>query len=91
MERKGESCARMNIGVLALQGAFIEHIVHLQRLGVTSVEVRLPEHLDDIAGLIIPGGESTTIGKLATTFKLIEPLRQFAKTRPIWGTCRRSS
>lgn len=77
----------MNVGILALQGAFAEHIVCLQRLGVTCVEVRLPEHLDDLAGLIIPGGESTTIGKLAMTFKLIKPLRQFAKTRPIWGTC----
>lgn len=87
MEWKGEVCARMNVGVLALQGAFAEHIVRLQRLGVTCVEVRLPEQLDDLAGLIIPGGESTTIGKLATTFKLMKPLRQFAKTRPIWGTC----
>ncbi len=87
MERKGEVRDRMNVGVLALQGAFTEHIVCLQRLGVTCVEVRLPEHLDDLAGLIIPGGESTTIGKLATTFKLMEPLRQFAQTRPVWGTC----
>jgi 5'-phosphate synthase pdxT subunit len=87
MEWKGEVRDRMNIGILALQGAFTEHIVCLQRLGVACFEVRLPEHLDDLAGLIIPGGESTTIGKLATTFKLMEPLRQFAKTRPIWGTC----
>ncbi len=75
------------IGVLALQGAFIEHRKMLHRLGVESVEVRLPQHLDDLDGLIIPGGESTTIGRLATTFGLIEPLRTFARSKPTWGTC----
>ena len=55
----------MKIGVLALQGAFIEHINILRRLGVEAVEVRLPEDLAGLDGLIIPGGESTTIGKLA--------------------------
>lgn len=75
------------IGVLALQGAFIEHIAHLKRLGVSTREVRLPEHLQGLDGLIIPGGESTTIGKLATTYGLIEPLREFASQRPTWGTC----
>jgi 5'-phosphate synthase pdxT subunit len=77
----------MKIGVLALQGAFIEHIHKLSALGTDAAEVRLPEHLDDLAGLIIPGGESTTIGKLAREFGLIDPLRQFAQTRPTWGTC----
>lgn len=77
----------MKIGVLALQGAFIEHEKMLKSLGVEAVEVRLPPQLDDLDGLIIPGGESTTIGKLATEFGLIEPLRQFAQTRPTWGTC----
>lgn len=77
----------VEVGVLALQGAFIEHIAHLKRLGVNTREVRLPEHLQGLDGLIIPGGESTTIGKLATTYGLIEPLRQFASQRPTWGTC----
>lgn len=77
----------MKVGVLALQGAFIEHIHILQRLGVDTKEVRLPEQLADLDGLIIPGGESTTIGKLAEMYGLIDPLRQFAGQKPVWGTC----
>lgn len=77
----------MKIGVLALQGAFREHINMLQSLDVEAVEVRLPEQLADLDGLIIPGGESTTIGKLARRFGLMEPLREFAKAKPVWGTC----
>ena len=77
----------MKIGVLALQGAFIEHINILRELGVEAVEVRLPEDLQGLDGLIIPGGESTTIGKLADTFDLTEPLRAFAADKPVWGTC----
>ena len=77
----------MKIGVLALQGAFIEHIKMLRQLGVEAVEVRLPVDLEGLDGLIIPGGESTTIGKLAVEFGLIEPLHDFAETHPTWGTC----
>lgn len=77
----------MKIGVLALQGDFAEHIVMLERLGVETAEVRLPGQLDDLDGLIIPGGESTTIGKLAVDFGLIEPLRDFGAGHAIWGTC----
>jgi len=77
----------MKVGVLALQGDFAEHIAILHQLGVETVEVRLPEQLKDLEGLIIPGGESTTIGKLATTYHLIEPLRRFSQDRPLWGTC----
>lgn len=77
----------MKIGVLALQGAFIEHRKMLESLGAEAVEVRLPLQLDDLDGLIIPGGESTTIGKLAVSYGLIEPLREFARQRPTWGTC----
>lgn len=77
----------MIIGVLALQGDFAEHVAVLERLGVKTREVRLPEDLEKLAGLIIPGGESTTIGKLATDFNLIGPLRDFGKKKPIWGTC----
>ena len=77
----------MKIGVLAIQGDFAEHIVMLKRLGVETSEVRLPRHLDGLDGLIMPGGESTTVGKLAVDFGLLEPLREFGKTHAIWGTC----
>jgi pyridoxal 5'-phosphate synthase pdxT subunit len=77
----------MRVGVLALQGAFVEHIKLLRPLGVETVEVRLPEDLVGLDGLIIPGGESTTIGKLAVQYRLLEPLRQFAAAKPVWGTC----
>jgi 5'-phosphate synthase pdxT subunit len=77
----------MKIGVLALQGAFIEHEKVLRGLGVETREVRLPEHLEGLDGLIIPGGESTTIGKLATTYGLMQPLQDFARSKPTWGTC----
>jgi 5'-phosphate synthase pdxT subunit len=77
----------MKIGVLALQGDFAEHIATLRRLGVETVEVRLPGDLDGLDGLIIPGGESTTIGKLAVDFGLMEPLIDFGKSHAIWGTC----
>jgi 5'-phosphate synthase pdxT subunit len=77
----------MKIGVLALQGDFAEHITMLKRLNVETMEVRLPEHLKGLDGLIIPGGESTTIGKLAVDFGLLEPLRQFGQRHAMWGTC----
>ena len=77
----------MKIGVLALQGDFAEHIAMLKRLKVEASEVRLPQHLKGLDGLIIPGGESTTIGKLANDFGLIEPLREFGRRHAIWGTC----
>ncbi len=76
------------IGVLALQGAFIEHVQKLRRLGVDAREVRLPAQIDDLDGLIIPGGESTTIGKLIDRFELREPICDLAASgRPLWGTC----
>jgi len=77
----------MKIGVLALQGDFAEHIHMFKNIGVEAVEVRLPEHLADLDGLVIPGGESTTIGKLATAYGLMEPLRVFGAQKAIWGTC----
>ena len=77
----------MKIGVLALQGDFAEHITMLKNLGAGTVEVRLPEQLEGLDGLIIPGGESTTIGKLAVAYDLLEPLRQFGQRKAIWGTC----
>ncbi len=78
---------RIKIGVLALQGDFKEHIHILHKLDTDTVEVRLPEHIQTIDALIIPGGESTTIGKLAYSYNLIEPLREFASQKPVWGTC----
>jgi len=78
----------MNIGVLALQGAFIEHERIIKQLGHEVTQVRLPEHLNGINRLIIPGGESTTIGKLLVGYKLLEPIRERAEREmPIWGTC----
>lgn len=75
------------IGVLALQGAFIEHVKMLRGLGVEAVEVRLPQHLEGLDGLILPGGESTTIGKLMVDFGLLEPLQRFGRDKGMWGTC----
>lgn len=77
----------LHIGVLALQGAFIEHQHMIEQLGAQTTQVRLPQHLAGLDGLIMPGGESTTIGKLATEYGLIEPLKQFAQEKPTWGTC----
>src|SRR4030065_2572166 len=77
----------MQIGILALEGDLDEHRVMLRHLGVTVVEVRLPEQLEGLSGLIIPGGESTTIAKLAVSYGLMEPLRHFGEDRAIWGTC----
>ena len=69
----------MHIGILALQGDFAEHSVMLRRLGVTVMEVRLPEQLEGLSGLIIPGGESTTIAKLAVSYGFMDPLRRFGQ------------
>ena len=77
----------MKVGVLALQGAFREHVNVLQQLNVETLEIRTEEQLAVVDSLIIPGGESTTIAKLATDFNLIEPLRTFCSTKPTWGTC----
>jgi pyridoxal 5'-phosphate synthase pdxT subunit len=78
----------MRIGVLALQGAFIEHIDIIQQLGFEASAVRLPTELDGISGLIIPGGESTTISQLMLDFKLMQPVRDLAQAGlPILGTC----
>jgi len=78
----------MKIGVLGLQGAFIEHIQVLERLGVEAVDVRLPMQLDDVEGLIIPGGESTTISKLMGDFKFTDKVRNIGRNGfPIFGTC----
>ena len=82
----GERVARA--GVLGLQGDFREHLDTFERLGTPAVDVRRPEQLDDIDALVIPGGESTTIGKLAAHYGFIPKLRQrVAQGMPVWGTC----
>lgn len=76
------------VGVLALQGAFIEHEQHLRKAGGEPVEVRLPADLETIDALILPGGESTTIGKLLRRYEMLEPIQRFAASgKPVWGTC----
>jgi 5'-phosphate synthase pdxT subunit len=78
----------VRLGVLALQGNFREHIKVLRQLGVTADEIRQPSHLARLDGLILPGGESTTIGKLAAEYRLLEPLRALAADGMLmWGTC----
>lgn len=78
----------MKIGVLALQGAVSEHLVMMERAGAEAVPVKRTDELAELDGLIIPGGESTTIGKLIRTYGFTEPLREFSKEhKPIFGTC----
>lgn len=77
----------MKIGLLALQGDFAEHAAILKQLGVVTREVRLSTDLQGLDGLIIPGGESTSIGKLAQDFAMIQPLQEFGQEHAIWGTC----
>jgi 5'-phosphate synthase pdxT subunit len=78
----------MRVGVLALQGTFIEHIDILRRLGAEAHPVRLPSELARLDGLIIPGGESTTMRRLMDSFGLTQPIRNMAQDGlPVWGTC----
>ncbi|BAB08237.1 amidotransferase hisH-like protein [Arabidopsis thaliana] len=78
----------MTVGVLALQGSFNEHIAALRRLGVQGVEIRKADQLLTVSSLIIPGGESTTMAKLAEYHNLFPALREFVKMgKPVWGTC----
>lgn len=78
----------LRIGVLALQGGVAEHLAMLRRLGAEAVEVRLPAHLEGLDGIILPGGESTTIGTLLAGYGLLEPLRHRIQAGlPAYGTC----
>lgn len=78
----------MRVGVLALQGAFREHILDLEALGASVTAVRLPGQLEGLAGLVIPGGESTAIAKLMRTYSFYEPIRaRHAEGMAVWGTC----
>ena len=77
-----------NVGVLALQGAVEEHIRAINSLGFKGVEIRKPEQLKDVDGLILPGGESTAIGKLMKQFEFVDEIRAFASEgKPVFGTC----
>ena len=75
------------VGILALQGDFEAHFKALERLGAEPVEVRSAQQLESLDGLIIPGGESSTMLKLIEQEGLLEPLRKFGRTKPIFGTC----
>jgi 5'-phosphate synthase pdxT subunit len=78
----------MKLGVLALQGTFIEHIEILRQLGVEASPIRLPHELRTVDGLIMPGGESTTMLRLMDSFELVRPIKEMAQQGlPIWGTC----
>jgi len=79
--------ARKRVGVLALQGDFEAHQIALERAGAEAVQVRTAEELENIDGLIIPGGESTTMLKLLNLMDLKEPLRRFVSEKPVFGTC----
>jgi 5'-phosphate synthase pdxT subunit len=78
---------KKRVGVLALQGDFEAHAKALDRAGAEAVEVRGADDLKDIGGLVIPGGESTTMLKLLNFMNLMEPLREFVREKPVFGTC----
>ncbi|AWX13287.1 pyridoxal 5'-phosphate synthase glutaminase subunit PdxT [Mergibacter septicus] len=77
----------IKVGVLALQGAVSEHIDQLKSLGVEGVTIKQVEQLEQIDALILPGGESTTMGKLMREYDFIRAIQHFAETKPIFGTC----
>jgi 5'-phosphate synthase pdxT subunit len=79
--------AKKKVGVLALQGDFEAHERALERAGADAVSVRTAEELNAVDGLVIPGGESTTMLKLLDYMNLKQPLMEFAKTKPVFGTC----
>ena len=78
----------VRVGVLAVQGDFAEHQAALKRIGQESIQVRLPRDLEQLDGLIIPGGESTSFAKLMDFYDLREPITEFARSGAVvWGTC----
>ena len=83
----GAGSFKKRVGVLALQGDFEAHERALERAGATPVQVRTAEELNNLDGLVIPGGESTTMLKLLNYMDLKEPLREFAMKKPVFGTC----
>lgn len=87
MTKNKNKYSHLKIGVLALQGDYLEHQAQLERLSVDSRQVRLPADLEQLDGLIIPGGETTTMSILLDRFGLREPLTRFARSKPVYGTC----
>ena len=84
----GKSPSQPSIGVLALQGDFAEHLQMFRKIGINAIEVRKVQQLSEIDGLVIPGGESTTIVKLLTRFDFIDQLREKVNYgMALWGTC----
>ncbi len=84
----GSKPATRCVGVLGLQGDFAEHLRTLREMGADAVDVRRPAQLDEVDALIIPGGESTTIGKLAERYDILPKLKErVAEGMPVWGTC----
>jgi len=82
------ACNVVKIGVLALQGAFAEHVNVLRSIGVDAVEVRLPEQVEELDGLVLPGGESTTMRRLVDRWGLRQPILELAaRGAPLFGTC----
>ncbi len=77
----------MTVGVLASQGDVREHVELLRTLGADAIAVKTEEQLQSVDGLVIPGGESTTISKLLVIFGMLEPVRKFAQSKPVLGTC----
>lgn len=78
----------MKIGVLSLQGGVIEHLEHVKKAGAEAVEIKTPDLLNGLDGIILPGGESTTIGLLLKERKILEPLKEkIQEGLPVWGTC----
>jgi pyridoxal 5'-phosphate synthase pdxT subunit len=83
-----ETARQPIVGVLALQGDVVEHLAALVRAGAHAIEVKTPAHLEAVDGLVIPGGESTTVMKLLDRFALVDPIRaRVAAGMPLWGTC----
>ena len=82
------SLLAMKIGILGFQGAVVEHQQHIEKIGEEAVVVRYPGQLDDLDGIILPGGESTTMGKLLNRTGMMEPLKEkILQGLPVWGTC----
>jgi pyridoxal 5'-phosphate synthase pdxT subunit len=88
LKTQNSKLRNMTVGILALQGDFREHEQTLRQIGAPTLQVRLPKHLEQVDRLIIPGGESTAIGKLMVLYRLLEPIRERARRgMPLWGTC----
>lgn len=77
----------MKIGILALQGSYFDHQKYFSKLNVNTILINKPEQLDEVDGLILPGGESTTMRRLIDRYHFMSKLKEFCKTKPVFGTC----